>query len=375
MKTVSAFKTVATSVAILVSGLLSPNLSGQVTTNLVEISNAGGRQINIDPDGPNTFPLSTSNIDFIFWSSVDPSATGGRDYMSIDSPSASIIEAFGIQRTAPQDSLWIAGPGGKFNNGGNMPGIGIGTFTPMAPLHVFTGPGSPYASQITGILVQNNSSGAPATDRKLLELQNFGGNFISMSDSSVGTSGSTWQVYTKNDAFWIRKFTGSVNPSMNIRPDGTISYNANGAPTFVVRTNGNIRPFGIYENPSDRNLKENIESVDADQILEKVLKLPISTWNFIADETDRKQIGPMAQDFHAAFGLGDDDKNISLGDKDGVALAAIQGLNQKLIAKEKELQAKDAQFAAALQEKDDLIAELAERLERLESMVIPAGQK
>jgi hypothetical protein len=39
----------------------------------------------------------------------------------------------------------------------------------------------------------------------------------------------------------------------------------------------------------------------------------------------------MAQDFHAAFGLnGADDKHIATVDADGVALAAIQGLNQKL---------------------------------------------
>jgi hypothetical protein len=40
----------------------------------------------------------------------------------------------------------------------------------------------------------------------------------------------------------------------------------------------------------------------------------------------------MAQDFHAAFGLGTDERHIATVDADGVALAAIQGLNQKLEA-------------------------------------------
>ena len=35
--------------------------------------------------------------------------------------------------------------------------------------------------------------------------------------------------------------------------------------------------------------------------------------------------GPMAQDFYAAFGLGNSDKSIGLLDASGVALAAIQG--------------------------------------------------
>ena len=46
----------------------------------------------------------------------------------------------------------------------------------------------------------------------------------------------------------------------------------------------------------------------------------------------------MAQDFHAAFALGGgDDKHINVGDEGGVALAAIQGLNQKLDARAAEL--------------------------------------
>jgi hypothetical protein len=48
----------------------------------------------------------------------------------------------------------------------------------------------------------------------------------------------------------------------------------------------------------------------------------------------------MAQDFYAAFGLGEDDKHITTSDEGGVALAAIQGLNAKLEAKVMELTAR-----------------------------------
>jgi hypothetical protein len=57
------------------------------------------------------------------------------------------------------------------------------------------------------------------------------------------------------------------------------------------------------------------------------------------EDADTKHIGPMAQDFHAAFGLnGSDDKHISTVDEGGVALAAIQGLNQKLAEKDAQIQ-------------------------------------
>ena len=67
----------------------------------------------------------------------------------------------------------------------------------------------------------------------------------------------------------------------------------------------------------------------------KVAAMPISRWNFKGDE-GTPHVGPMAQDFHAAFGLGTDDKHIATVDADGVALAAIQGLNQKLEEKIRE---------------------------------------
>jgi trimeric autotransporter adhesin len=59
----------------------------------------------------------------------------------------------------------------------------------------------------------------------------------------------------------------------------------------------------------------------------------------------------MAQDFHAAFGVGPDERHITTVDADGVALAAIQGLNRKLEASRREN------------------AELRERPERLERLV------
>jgi len=72
-----------------------------------------------------------------------------------------------------------------------------------------------------------------------------------------------------------------------------------------------------------------------------------------------QHIGPMAQDFHAVFGLdGTEDKRISLTDEGGVALAAIQGLNQKLDEKDSEIK--------TLKLQNDI---LAQRLNELESTV------
>jgi hypothetical protein len=81
---------------------------------------------------------------------------------------------------------------------------------------------------------------------------------------------------------------------------------------------------------SDRNLKENFAQADARAVLDKVLTMPVTMWNFKTESKDQKHIGPVAQDFQAAFQLDADDKHISLGDEVGIALAAIQGLNNKV---------------------------------------------
>ena len=130
-------------------------------------------------------------------------------------------------------------------------------------------------------------------------------------ENRSGGATNTWSVYcSSSGVFTIGKQetqqTGlSINPStMNV--------------TVVSLTQS-----------SDRNAKENFARINPTEILEKVARLDISRWNFKGD-TNTPHIGPMAQDFYAAFGTGTDEKHIATVDADGVALAAIQGLNAEV---------------------------------------------
>ena len=91
---------------------------------------------------------------------------------------------------------------------------------------------------------------------------------------------------------------------------------------------------------SDQNIKERIEPITPSRVLAGVLAMPVSTWSIIGSKV--RQMGPMAQDFYRAFGLGDTDKAINSIDVGGVAFAAIQGLNQKL---SDQVRAKDGEIA------------------------------
>ena len=97
---------------------------------------------------------------------------------------------------------------------------------------------------------------------------------------------------------------------------------------------------------SDRNLKANIAPVEGREVLERLARVPISTWNYKADGAALRHIGPMAQDFQAAFAVGDDNKKIHPVDAHGVALAAIQGLYQVVQDKDNQIAAQQQQIAA-----------------------------
>jgi hypothetical protein len=81
---------------------------------------------------------------------------------------------------------------------------------------------------------------------------------------------------------------------------------------------------------SDFALKREFAAIDADAVLERVLALPITTWSYRAEDPSIRHLGPMAQDFKAAFGLGATDRAISKIDADGVALTSIQALGRRL---------------------------------------------
>jgi hypothetical protein len=110
---------------------------------------------------------------------------------------------------------------------------------------------------------------------------------------------------------------------------------------FLVRASGGVAIYsnpaltsgvslaagsGAWSNLSDRTMKTDVSTLDDDAILSKVAALPVSEWSYTSERGVR-HIGPMAQDFYAAFRVGEDDRHITTIDEDGVALAAVKALH------------------------------------------------
>lgn len=169
------------------------------------------------------------------------------------------------------------------------------------------------------------------------------------------SAGGAASTDANNAGLFIDHFNGAGLQGRRVELLGNgvtiIRSNITGANSGVTMAAG----AGAWSALSDRNVKTAITAIDPAAILDGVLALPISEWSYIAQGEGIRHLGPMAQDFAAAFDLGENDTTISSIDADGVALAAIQGLNSKL---ERE--------NAALRARLDALEGLVARLEALE---------
>jgi hypothetical protein len=107
-------------------------------------------------------------------------------------------------------------------------------------------------------------------------------------------------------------------------------------------------------------MKENFRDLEDGDVLTKIARMPIREWNYKAQDAAIRHVGPTAQDFRAAFGLGENPLRISTIDADGVALRAIQALE----ARTRE------QHDAVVRENDVLRGELAQLRARLDQLVL-----
>jgi hypothetical protein len=313
---------------------------------------------------------------------ANDSSNGGAEKFSIDDVTGGRTP-FTIEASAPSHSLYV-------DDGGR---IGFGTSTPVVDLHVVSGntptlrlaqdgssgftpqtwdvagnetnffirdatsgstlpfrirPGAPSSAidiKSTGIGIFNASpektvhikrtdgtaqlrveeTGSPATARNLLLLKNNGDSQFLLEDTN---DGDRWQISNASGNFNI-SLQGSGETEFTIQDDGDVFIN-----------NGTVQVT------SSREMKENFSEVESRAILNKLMQLPITTWNYKKDDDGIRHIGPVAEDFYSHFNLGSDPKHISFGDTSGVALAAVQALYKVVQKKDSQIADLEARIAA-----------------------------
>jgi hypothetical protein len=178
--------------------------------------------------------------------------------------------------------------------------------------------------------------------------------FAAGTASNAATNGAfVWS----DDASGAKTVTATVANEFMARATGGFylysAINSSGNPSTGVQ----LAPgSGSWSSLSDRAAKTAIASVDDERILAKVAALRVSEWSYSAQGSAIRHLGPMAQDFRAAFGLGEDAKHISTVDEEGVALAAIKALQAEVAAKDRKLADLDAKYARLERRVDALTA-------------------
>ena len=149
------------------------------------------------------------------------------------------------------------------------------------------------------------------------------------------TTGTIRMTATPDSSVFDLGISGSTTGTIRIQTSSTGTANP------IEHSSGaHLTIGGTWTNASDKNSKENFSDVDGAEILEKIEDLSITQWNYKSEDESITHIGPTAQDFKKAFGVGCNDKSISTIDPSGIALAAIKELikqNQELIKANEEL--------------------------------------
>ncbi len=284
---------------------------------------------------------------------INDITSGGASYFSIFDTDAG-RRPFTIEAGAPANSLYVEDYGR----------IGLGTSIPYVELHIVDGD-SPtirldqdgssgwvaqswdMAGNETNFFVRDVTNGSklifriqPNTPSSTLCLRNTGNGRV-----GVGT-------WSPDARLHVQGAPGSTDPLLLVEK----LSGGEQKDFFTVKDNGDVELFKTIGEGSDRNHKKNIEPIDTAMVLAGVVNMPISEWNYKVDDDSLRHMGPMAQDFHAAFGLGQDDKHIASLDASGVSLAAIQELNKQLEL-QKEMILKQNEIIQTLKEQIEHLGE------------------
>ncbi|MDJ0836756.1 MAG: tail fiber domain-containing protein [Acidobacteriota bacterium] len=357
---------------------------------------------------------NTASFPTVDWQlTFNDSSNGGKNKFSVDSIDNG-ASPFTIEYGASSSSLYL-------DDGGRL---GLGTDAPVSDIHVKTGntptlrleqDGSSGFTAQTWDLAGNEANlffrdvtgGSdlpfriyPGADTNALTMTGTGvgigtnapSTILTVQDASTTASvlikgvgqaaqfslenGATTEIYNfLNGSAGFRIDDNGGGAEFEINNNGTIkmgqnnsgfltiSGNAAGGDVTIINdltVSGTI--FGTVS--SDINMKKDFQVVDPVEVLEKVIELPVMTWQYKENHMPGRHMGVMAQDFYQAFGLGNSDTSMGLMDPNGVAMAAIQGLNRKVDQKNDEitsLKAKNQKLEERLAALEALVNKLADQ--------------
>ena len=175
------------------------------------------------------------------------------------------------------------------------------------------------------------------------------GNFAMALGNRASTNGHDG-AFVRGDASTTDSLLAVANNEFAVRAAGGFRFRT----SATLSTGCDLAAgSGVFACSSSRTLKEGFLGVDGEELLARIRGVPVNTWSYIGEPGGVRHLGPFAEDFRAAFGLGTDDRSIGLLDIAGVNFAAVQAL-----------EARTAELRAAAAEVDRLNVEVSALRER-----------
>lgn len=189
------------------------------------------------------------------------------------------------------------------------------------------------------------------------------GSFVFGDRSTVDTiragvnHSSNWRV-----SGGFRIFTSSnLSTGVTLQSGASVSNWGQANAVISTSTGALLTTGGVWQNASDVNRKHHFEPVSGEAILARLKDLPIQEWSYRTESDAVRHIGPTAQDFYAAFQLGNDDKGIGTVDADGIALSAIQALETRTQQQATEIESLKADNESMHKKVDTLMRQVTQQ--------------
>ena len=314
---------------------------GQV--NKITVTNGGS---NYDPSTVVTISNPPSNLNFTYWSNDGTSTNGSQPTNAVSISVSNGLYSVLLGDTSLPNMTAVPASTAYYSNSDLRLRIwfndGTHGWQLLSPDQRISSVVYAFGASAVG----DTSTGAIAfPSGNQLQIQGPGGIKL-----NTGGSGTGVTLTTARDSFGDHLLV--LDAGITTPGQLTADYVVSAGAQFTTGISGTTAGFSgnvsaqSFTTTSDRNTKEQFRPVNTRAILSHLASIPIQTWTFKQDDCGVQHIGPMAQDFYGTFQVGPDDKHIATVDAEGVAFAAIQGLNEIVQEQNAELAAKAKEIDA-----------------------------
>ena len=227
--------------------------------------------------------------------------------------------AFGQQSTASGLAATAFGSGNRATGSFST---ALGQFTTATGTASTALGAGTFATGTYSTALGESTTASGTTSTAIGYLATASGSYSTALGTRVSTNGQTGAFMIGDNTAGATMLSGTTNQFTARFVNGYRLHSHGSLTAGVVLAAGG----GSWQSISDVRKKTAFRPVDGERLLARLAAIPVRTWQYRTQDAAIRHMGPTAQDFHAAFGVGESDTTITGVDADGVALAGVKAL-------------------------------------------------